>query len=182
MPLLTIVTRTFNGRPVGMAANVASVDRQKERHEIQRLLVFDQERRGIEWSHINLRNVVSEIYGDYVMLLDDDDFLIVDDLVPTLRKQVALSPDVVIARMNMGDGRILPDDDTWKREPVHSHMPSTSCIVRRDVWNEHVTDFTAKYDGDFDFIRAVWNHGHPFHWWDRVIARVGIISHGRSEN
>jgi glycosyltransferase involved in cell wall biosynthesis len=180
MPLLTIITRTFNARPLGLAANVASVDRQIARQEIEHLVVVDELRRGVAWAQENLRTVQPR--GDYVMLLDDDDFLLGDGLIPGLTRQVALAPEVVIVQMNMGDGRILPSDAGWGNFPQRSGIPCSSYIVRRDVWNEHVSDFAPRYDGDYDFIEAIYNCGHPLLWWKSIVSRVGQVSHGEAEN
>lgn len=180
--LLTIVTRTFNARPMGLAANITSVRKQAESGEIQHLIVEDEVGRGVAWAQENLRNEVAFVKGDYVLLLDDDDFLVDANLVYGLRRQVLDAPEIIICKMNMGDGRILPDADHWGERPERGHIPCSSYIVRRDVWNEHVADFAPKYDGDFDFIDAVWKHGHPFQWWNNVVARVGQVSHGKAED
>ncbi len=180
--LLTIITRTFGGRPLGISVNRLSVSSQKYSDEIQHLIVTDDQRRGVAWAQENLRTLTPLLTGDYVMLLDDDDFLVGVDLVKELERQVKDSPEVVIVQMNMGDGRILPGDESWGRAPVRSNIPCSSYVVRRDVWNEHVKDFSAKYDGDFDFIDAVWNCGHPFQWWKRIVSRVGRVSHGQAED
>lgn len=182
MPLLTIVTRTFNGRPVGLAANITSVKRQPGIGEIQHMIVEDNAHRGVAWAQENLKNETPFVKGDYVMLLDDDDFLIDMNLIEGLLREVKESPEVVVCKMNMGDGRILPDADHWGKQPERSYIPCSSYIVRRDIWNEHVSDFKAKYDGDFDFINAVWKCGHPFRWWNNVVARVGQVSHGQPED
>lgn len=180
MPLLTIITRTFGGRPLGLAANVASVERQARRDEIQHLIVVDSEGRGVGWAQENLRHV-RDIRGDYVMLLDDDDLLVVDDLIQGLERQVADSPEVVIVQMDMGGGNIVPSGSHWQSQPEHSTIACSCYILRRDVWNEHVADFTPTYDGDFNFIDAVWKCGHPFVWWPRVVSRIGRVSHGQPE-
>lgn len=185
MPLLTIITRTFNGRPLGLASNIASVQRQTRTDNVQHLIVEDKQRRGVAWAQQNLRTLSPLLQGDYVMLLDDDDFLIDDKFVEILEKVTADSPEVVIVKMNMGDGRILPHWMDWLlvgSRPEHSGIAASCFIVRRDVWNEHVNDFAAKYDGDFAFIEAVYRCGHPFAWWDRCVSRVGEISHGRAED
>lgn len=182
MPLLSIITRTFGGRPIGLTANLVSVRRQIKADEIQHVIVEDRERHGVGWANTNLRTLVPVLIGDYVLILDDDDFLLSNDLVVGLFPQVKDAPEVVIAKMDMANGLILPDDSVWGKRPVSGRIPSTSYIVRRDVWNEHAKDFTARYEGDFDFINAVWECGHPFHWWRHVIARVGIASHGQAED
>jgi glycosyltransferase involved in cell wall biosynthesis len=181
MPVLTIITRTFNGRPAGLAKNVASVESQSDRASVQHLVVVDSDRRGVEWAQWNLRNVSDKIAGDYVMLLDDDDYLIDDHFV---RDFVSIShdyPEVVIVRMDMGTGLVLPVDSMWEQAPRHSHIACSCYIVMRDIWIEHVENFGDRYDGDFQFIDSVWKHGHEFYWWRRTVSRVGRVSRGAPE-
>lgn len=179
MPLLTIITRTFGGRPLGLERCTKSIADQTDR-DVQHLLALDDQRRGVGWSHINLRTLSDRIAGDYVMLLDDDDYLIDSGFVKALRSHVAEAPEVVIVKMDMGNGAILPP---WRVEPpAHSSIASTCIISRSDIWREHVADFTDQYDGDYAYTIAVWNCGHPFTWLDRVVAKVGRVSHGAGED
>lgn len=181
MTLLSIITRTFNGRPVGLRRNLASVDGQSDRHEIQHFLALDLGRHGVGWSFKNLATVVPQLVGDYVMLLDDDDYLIDNHFVRDLRQIVADQPDVVIVQMDMSNGRVLPLAERWEQRPTHSFIACSCYLVRRDVFNEHVGDFADAYDGDFTFINAVIEHGHQLKWWKRIVSKVGQVSNGSAE-
>jgi len=181
MPILTVLTRTFLGRPLGLARCEASVRSQTIPGDIQHLLVVDYERRGIEWTYDNLYQSVPNIKGDYVLLLDDDDYLVEPRLVELLAEQTVGNPAVVMVKMDMGDGRVLPGR-TWGDRPELGDVPCSSFIVRRDVFDQHSRDFGYDYGGDANFIRSVWDAGNSFVWWDRVVSRVGQVSRGAPES
>lgn len=178
--LLSIITRTFNGRPAGMRRLVKSLAAQTSQ-DFEHILLVDDKRRGVEWANANIKRVTPDVHGDYVMILDDDDYLIDSDFVRLLSAQVEGSPEVVVIKMDMGNGLFLPADADWGRRPIHSRIAVSSHVTRRDVFIEHAPDFGLKYDGDFDYIDAVWKCGHEFKWWNRVVSKVGEVSHGKSE-
>lgn len=180
--LLSIITRTFNGRPLGMRRLRDSLASQTSQ-DFEHVLLVDEKRRGVEWANGNIWRALPDVHGDYVMLLDDDDFLIDHEFVRLLADQVVGRPDVVIVKMDMSNGWHLPSDLEWGQRPKLARIAISSHISRRDVFAEHVRDFRPHYDGgDFDYINAVWECGHSFKWWDRVVSKVGRVSHGQAED
>lgn len=180
--LLSIVTRTFNGRPLGMRRLRDSLASQTSQ-DFEHVLLVDSERRGVEWTHENLWRVLPDIHGDYVMLLDDDDFLIDSDFVRLLADQVTGKPDVIMVRMDMSNGWILPSSLEWGQRPIFTRVAISCHISRADVFAEHVGDFKPYYHGgDYEYIEKVWDCGHTFKWWDRVVSKVGRVSHGEPED
>ena len=177
---LTIITRTFNQRPFGLQRCVDSV-KAHNYGDIQHLVVVDSVGRGLGWSFTNLKNVAPSVLGEYVMLLDDDDYLTCANFVDILSNVTSSNPEVIIVRMDMGDGRVLPGESNWGSEPVLGAIAVSCYIVRRDVWLEHVGDFVDAYDSDFRFIDAVYKHGHQFEWLPVIASRVGNVSHGQPE-
>ena len=182
MTLLSILTRTFNGRPVGMQRLQESLRRQTSQ-DFEHVLMVDSERRGIEWTHANLWRMLPDLRGDYVMLLDDDDYLVDAEFVKDLAEIVSDRPEVVIVKMDMSNGWHLPSDLEWNQRPKLARIAISSHISRRDVFAEHVRDFKPYYDGgDFEYIDHVWQCGHQFKWWNRIVAKVGRVSHGSQED
>lgn len=180
--LLSIVTRTFNGRPRGMRRLRESLARQTSQ-DFEHVLLVDDQRRGVEWTHANLWRVLPDIHGQYVMLLDDDDYLIDDDFVKLLAGKVSDDPEVVIVKMDMSNGLILPSLHDWLEKPRFTRIAISCHISRADVFAEHVRDFKPYYHGgDYEYIEKVWDCGHRFKWWDRVVSKVGVVSHGQAED
>lgn len=175
MAFLTILTRSFR-RPNQLARCVLSVARQSD-PDIEHVIVHDPIGRGIGWSYQNLRTV--PIGGDYVFILDDDDYLILDSFVHDLKQAAHDRPEVMIVQMDLLDRR-LPQTCG---EPVLGGIAVSCFVVRRDVWLEHAPEFPACYEADYRFIHAIWTcpAQHRFKFLDLVAARIGRVSHGEPE-
>ena len=182
MPLLSIVTRTFNGRPEGLARCQESVRSLRHACEVQHYLAVDDQQRGVGWSHLNLKTISPNLTGDYVMLLDDDDYLVDNQLLISLASLALDHPDVVITKMDMGD-RVLPPESDWGGRPGPSYIAASCPIVKRSVWLEHVGFFTDEYEGDYRFISSIFDcpRQHKIAWLNHVVSRVGRVSHGAAE-
>jgi glycosyltransferase involved in cell wall biosynthesis len=178
MPFLTIITRSFR-RPNSLARCVQSVARQTD-PDAEQIILYDTIGHGVGQSYLNLRHLTPQ--GEYVFLLDDDDYLIDTGFVAALR-QCALAnamPDVIYALMDHC-GTMLPDwDDGLKRGNI-----ACSCyVVRRDVWLEHASDFIDDYSADFYFIEAIHKcpRQHSAAHLDRIASRSERMSNGQPEN
>jgi hypothetical protein len=132
-------------------------------------VIVDSERRGVAWANVNLATV--EAHGDWVWVLDDDDECIDSCFVAGLRSWSA-GADVVMVKMNHGAPLgILPDDAYWEQAPEHTHVGMSAFVVRRDVWNGYRHLWQPEYHADFLFVRALWDAGLRFVWWDTVASR-----------
>src|SRR4030067_3647749 len=102
---LTIVTRTFR-RPVGLARCIDSVARQSD-PDVEHIILHDSIGRGVGWSYENLRS--AQPGGEYVFILDDDDYLIAGGFRAALKGFVIKHqwPDIVFVSMDV-PGRVLP--------------------------------------------------------------------------
>lgn len=181
MSFLQVLTRSYR-RPRMLMANLRSMEAQTDPDFDQTMLV-DGEGRGIGAAQATLANHAPYVRGRYIWCLDDDDVCIRPTLVAEL-KAIATehNPDVVMVRMDHGQGRILPDDAHWQRPPVMSFVGASAFIVRRDVWQRHAHAYgTARYTSDFDFISQVYAADPEIYWHDVVASKVQRISMGRAE-
>jgi len=178
MPFLTILTRSFR-RPQSLVRCVQSVAHQTD-PDVEQIIIHDPVGRGVGWSYLNLHHVAPR--GQYVFILDDDDYLINDCFIEAL-KQCALehdSPDVIYVQMDVS-GTIMPDFS----EGLRRGWIACSCFaVRREVWLEHVKDFIDDYSADFYFIAAVHHcsRQHTIAHLDMIASKVGRVSNGHAEN
>lgn len=179
---LTILTRTFFGRPRGLIRCIESVMNCPGSEVVQHLLVAEDESHGVGQSFINLRYAIPKIKGEYVMLLDDDDYLLDQSFFLRFSKHIHENekPPVVIVEMDMGTGLVLPEQ--MGGAPARDHIACSCYIVRKDIFVKYIESFTNTYDGDFNFINDVWCGKEQFTYLPVVAAKVGTVSHGQPEN
>jgi len=180
MPLLEVLTRCYK-RPVMLAHNQASLQQQTCKDFTQTLL-HDDVGRGIGWSYANMAAFAPRLVGDYIWILDDDDYCIHNTLVAELQQIVQGSqPEVIFVKMHHGPLGVLPDKRAWGCEPKHAHIGCSAFIVRRDVWQAHASSFGEHYAGDFDFISRVYWQTTRHIWHDVIASKVQKISYGAAE-
>lgn len=177
MAFLTILTRSFR-RPESLARNVQSVARQTD-PDVEQRIIFDPIGRGVEWSYLNLRSVYPD--GEYVFLLDDDDYLIDPLFVAELKQIVATHdrPDVVFVGMNVG-GTVMP---VWEHGLRRGYIACSCFVVKSEVWLEHAHNFHGDYSADFYFIDDICSCAkqHTTAHLDMVVSTTGRVSHGKPE-
>ncbi len=180
MPFLEVITRCYK-RPVMLAANQASMLRQTDGDWVQTLLV-DDVGRGVAWSHENMGAYAPKLVGNYIWILDDDDECVHPELVAELKFIVADSnPDVIMVKMDHGNGVILPSD-RWRMAPEYGRIGVSAYIVRRQVWQWHAHALTPGwYGSDFSLINAIWRSQPTVYWHDCIASRVQRHSEGKPE-
>jgi glycosyltransferase involved in cell wall biosynthesis len=178
MPFLTIITRSFR-RPESLARCVKSVACQTD-PDVEHIILHDPIGRGVGASYLSLRGLFP--HGEYVYLLDDDDYLIEPEFVEVLKRYAKAleSPDVIYVQMNVS-GTIMPE---WEEGLQRGRIACSCFAIRREVWLEHVNDFINDYSADFYFIHAISICGrmHSEAHLNMIASQVGKVSHGKPEN
>ena len=182
MPFLEVVTRTYR-RPAGLARNQASLAAQTDPDYVQTLLV-DDEGIGVEAANARLADV--EPVGEYVWVLDDDDYCVRPDLVERLKSIVGAmltAPAAVVVRMDHGPLGVLPNVDRWwGMVPPEGGIGCSALVTRADVWRQYREWWrTGRYAADYDFTAAVLRHETHVIWVDLVASAVSRRSVGRPE-
>lgn len=181
-PFISIVTRTFGGRPNLYARHLKSLEEQTftdfEHIVIQnrKLDVLDANR--------SLYRERNRVNGRYVMILDDDDRLAAPDTLERIHAAAsdsAMIPACIMVRMRRPD-RIVPDDGHWGKPPVGGHVGSPCFIVDSTLWKEHIHHFGRASRGDFHFLTAIWKYvDWRTVWLDIIAADIMVVSHGAPE-
>lgn len=173
---LSVYTPTFK-RPRMLAQCKQSVWHQTR--PVEHVIVPDDVGIGIDGMFADIRNHVDEVHGHYVMVLSDDNVLL-DECVAEemeLACEGFDTPDVLVFKGEIVG--IMPS--LWEVEPVLGRIDLSCFAVKRDVWVQHCRDWGERYEGDFDFIHALWRAGRSFAWWDRVCFKALQISRGLPE-
>lgn len=174
---LSIYTPTYR-RPGLLADCVASVEEQTV--PVEHVIVHDHVGLGVGGMFADIPNHADRVTGDLVMVLSDDNVLtdrhVAEDLLNAWEGQER--PDVMMFKGSIGSC-IQPL--VWAQEPVVERVDLSCFAVRRKVWQAHAADWGHRYEGDFDFIHALWDAGYRFYWWNRLCFAAQVVSRGQPE-
>lgn len=175
--LLSVYTPTYQ-RPSLLALCQTSVAMQTE--PCEHIVIRDEVGVGIAGMYAAIPEHAGEVSGDYVLVLSDDNILVDPDVVAELKGFAEANewPDVVIWKGQVGES-VQPLD--WETEPQEQRIDLSCFVVLRPIWQRHAADWGQRYEGDFDFISALWWTGYRFAWWDRVAFRALQIGRGQPE-
>lgn len=175
---LSIYTPTYK-RPALLAQCVASVKAQTV--PVEQVIIPDEVGIGIDGVYAAMPQHAHQVTGEYVMVLSDDNVLVDPAFAADLQREAEANgwPPVIVFKGDLGGGTVQPL--VWDAEPQFERIDLSNFAVRRPVWQFHAADWGHRYEGDFDFIHALWKHGYPFHWWDRLVYKALKISRGAPE-
>jgi len=177
-PFLSIVTRTCN-RPNLLKICTDSVKAQTDQ-DLEQLFIIDEIGRGKVWAQASLNEYKDKlnINGKYVMVLDDDDFLVDLSFVEVLKNTVGCSsPDIIFFRGLLGN-KLYPPDELWEKPPVHARICTFCFAVKKDFYMRFIHKWAQRDSGDFHFIRACFNASKNNLWINRAVAKAQKISRG----
>lgn len=165
--------------------NVCSL-RQQTTPDYQHIILPDEERRGVDWANGMMADRDwSDIKGDYVMVLDDDDILSGPDVIITLESAAVdcwlengEHPDLFVVQMDHGPRGILPRDQFYREDGLYPGRAQIGCsavIPCRDLFIIAVKAYKSKYDGDYDYIEACLDNAIAPNWLKFIASKVTQI-------
>ncbi|TFH66924.1 MAG: glycosyltransferase family 2 protein [Gemmatimonadales bacterium] len=178
MPFLTVLTRTCK-RPKMLERNKESLRAQTDQ-DYEHIILEDDQHRGMLFANSQFYENRHLVNGEYVYLLDDDDYLINPEFVRTL-KDVARdreAPDVIVFQFDHLHLGLQPGNQ-YAGEPHAGAIGGSSFVVRSGPWLKHIKEFCRKEGGDFVFIRKLWDRGYRFANVAGVMGRIGQVGRGK---
>lgn len=175
---MTFYTPTYM-RPSYLAVCRKSVQEQTCR-DFQHMVIVDDAGIGVDGMFADIERHAANMRGEYVFILADDDRLMGPGCLENLKAAVEglKKPPVVIVK-NHKWGKIFPLD--WEAEPRLTRIDTGNFVIRADVFQENVGNFGRRYEGDFDFIRCLWDQGYEFAWIDLLFSAMQVGGKGRTE-
>lgn len=116
------------------------------------------ERRGMLWANDQIGVNKKRAIGEFVMILDDDGYLLDDTFVDQVEKIVSTEARMIIiksAQRRMAN--TFPRPAFWgqNRIPAYGKIDSPSTIVRNNLFQKYADRYGGKKQGgDYRFIRA----------------------------
>jgi len=181
-PFLSIVTRKYK-RPIGLSKNMQSVDSLKS-NKWEQIIINDNVGKGVLEANKSFEKVKDLIKGKYVFLLDDDDFIVNENMITDLEQIAQLhKPDVICFKMLIKNHNNCdyPLSDVWEKEPKAGSIGGSCFVVSKEVYNKFIHHFGVYPMGDFNFINEVFKYDINVYWHDKRMAETGKVSRGATE-
>jgi len=186
-PFLTIITRCLvNQRPKGFAQHSESIKKQTSK-DYEQIFIEDSVGYGMHESNQSFEYVREMVDGDYVYLLDDDDFLKTPKFISTLKAIVKKhKPDVIFFKMIILNGAYDCTYPTWEVwdgvKPLKAGHIGGSCFVfTKAIYDKYIEVFGQPRMGDFSFIDTVMKDKPKVYWHDEIMAETSRIGRGTPE-
>lgn len=181
-PFISFYTPTYR-RPQALARCLASVGRQSLVDRIEQIVIPDHVGRGVAGMYAQVPQYVSAVHGEYVHFLADDDELVSSGVVKRLHGFIEAQderPAVVIVRAEKGR-TMLPMAPYGA--PAEGRIDLGCFVVRGDLWRDFAGRgaYGQRYEGDYDFGKALWDAGHPFNYALHIVFVRGAVMNGAAE-
>lgn len=181
-PFLSIVTRKYL-RPVGFSKNQESIEQLIDK-DLEQIFIEDNYGHGLHEANKSFALVKNDIEGEYVFLLDDDDFITNRVMLMELKHIAKFNdPDVICFKMHIKNANncLYPTDDCWGKYPIRGSIGGSCFVVKRDIYQRFIHFFGEPRMGDFYFIDQVFKSGAKFYWHDKKMCETGKVSRGAKE-
>ncbi len=126
----------------------------------------------------------SELNGHYVYILDDDNAMLPGAVGSIkLAATESHSHDMLICRINRLKRvhKVFPENEYWQKKPKYRNIDIGCVVLRRDLFLKAIKHFTARYEGDFDFISEAYWLAESVNWVEKLIMKLQRISAGATE-
>lgn len=189
-PFLSIVTRCSpSGRERLLQRNVRSVAAQSDQG-LEHIFITNAGQNVIE-ANQSFHRAFHFIQGQYVFILDDDDYLFDPSFVSQARQLAQTeSCEVIMVKErrlpmegHLPEGDILPGPNHWLKPPILGQVGVSNYAVRRELWLEHIEIFGQHgYSGDYHFIKTLFDLGCAICWLDVVAVETDYVGIWHTED
>jgi len=172
-PFLSIITRCYL-RPKQLERCIQSVREQTDQ-DYEHLFINDEYGSGIFWANTQVFEHRERVNGDWVYVLDDDDYLIDNSFISGLKK-IVNNNDVglIVCKGYIGEP-LYPPDDYWKKPPIRGTIGSPNFIVKKDLYLQFADAWVQKKAGDYFFVRKIYANTKTY-WWNKTVFKAPIGS------
>jgi hypothetical protein len=184
VPFMSIVTRHYYKRPNMFKNCCESVLMQKDQ-DFEHVIIEDNVGVGSLRANTFFFENKDRVIGKYVFMLDDDDIFTSNEFVGDM-KAIAekYNPQIIFVRMLIND-YLFPTDVNWKKSALQrNHIGTSNVVVRNDIWQKYIHNFSSIQVGDFEFINSVFKSLPSMecsYWQDKIYSKTVRVSRGKPE-
>lgn len=134
--------------------------------DFEQIIIVDNDGHGVHWANKQISELCGKLNGDYVYILDDDDFIVCENFIKEFKLFIKKSCDIIIVKGWIHEKEF---PKTWQAPPERGKIAAPNFIAKRNIFDKYCQYWDIEKRGDFNFINAVYQNSHLFQWWDRFI-------------
>lgn len=171
MKKISIVTRHMaTGRERSLRRLLASMS-TFDLDTYEHIILTDLECKGVSSANSLFEKNKDLIQGDYVYMMDDDDWFICttfpQDLLRFIEQQSY--PDIIMMKFKIVD-KNLPQPWGNFAELKFCKVGTPNFCLKREVWLKHIKYFTGPSGGDFRMIQSLQAESYSVAWWEQLVG------------
>jgi hypothetical protein len=158
---------------------MSSVATQSIVQYLEHVVVPDYIGRGVGGMFTQVPKYKDSMNGEYVHFLADDDILAKPNVCEKVWEFAEENdkPELIIVNV-VKKGLKLPIGEVYP--PTLTKVDLGCFITRGDVWRDHAHRYGHRYEGDYDFLNALYHDGIKFKQMD-MLFMVGEKLEGAPE-
>lgn len=161
---MSIITRSCL-RPNELQRCINSVLNQTS-PDFEHVIIPDEIAHGLYWANRQISECCEKLKGDYVYVLDDDDYIVSFSFIEDLKRlldNLEAQPDLIICRGEL-NGERFPK--FWKQIPQRGQIAAPNLITRIDIFEQHAYAWDQPRAGDFNFFESMLKTNPNIFWWN----------------
>ena len=180
-PFLSVVTRSC-GRAKQFAMAKKSLMTQID-PDYEHIIIVDAVGKGLHEANKSLDKNKHRIRGQYVFILDDDNYVSDTYFIKHLKNVVSQHPvDIILFKAHRKPfSETLPSKRVWGTRPILGEIDSCCFVVKRAVWQKHIHEFGQLKHGDYHFIKALFDKRYSRYWVSKTMVMIPTIGGGKCQ-
>jgi len=100
-------------------------------------------------------SLLDEVKDGYIMFLDDDDMLLHENVIEVIVNNIVDEDTLLIWKMQYPDGRLLPDNNSFKTKSIRLGGIGLPCFLFHRKWKD-LYRWDAYKCGDYRFLEKLY--------------------------
>ena len=174
-PFFSIITRTMPGR-AELLERCAQLVKAQSFTSVEHLIIHDEVGVGVADAQRFMHTASPR--GEYVLVLDDDDYLSAPDVLEKLHAEIAgKRPPFAVVKVAHGVFGEMPLVWGDGVKPNVGEITVSNVVVEHVQWYLHRKAFGAHYAGDWDWVNSLFAEHAP-QWVDLNLVTVEMMRRG----
>ena len=115
--------------------------------------------------------LLDEVKDGYIMFLDDDDMLLHENVIEVIVNNIVNEDTILIWKMQYPDGRLLPDNTSYKNKTIRLGGIGSPCFLFHSKWKD-LYRWDGYKCGDYRFLDKLYKQIPNNKWINSPFIRL----------